>query len=238
MKCNIVIPCAGHAQRFKDADFPCPKPLTRLRGRYMFEWSVDSLEHDHTNLHFVVLQEHVDKFKIDTIINDIYEDAEIHVINEVLPGCVETVLTIQKEIDNKYPLIIQNVDVTYNPKLDWIEYYDTDIDAIILTAESDKDKHSYVRINEDRVAIEFAEKRVISSHAVVGTYYFMRGANFVSACKEMRGDDANMHGGEWYITPSLTYLKQPVKVVDVKEFYPLGTPYDVYEFVELRIDNV
>ena len=237
MKCNIVIPCAGYAQRFKDAEFPVPKSLIRLRGRYMFERSVESIEDDHTQLHFVVLEEHVEKFKIDEAIKEIYEDASVHTIPKVLDGCVSTVLTIADKIGTDDPLIIQNVDVEYRPTLEWVDHYDPGIDALILTAESNTPKHSYVRINEEMVAIEFAEKKVISSHAVVGTYFFMRGLDFVSAASSMQRDPDQQHKGEWYMTPSLSYLQRPVKVVDVMHFYPLGTPYDVYHYIESKIED-
>jgi len=237
MRCNVVIPCAGHAQRFANADFPMPKPLIRVRGSYMFERSVDSLKQDHVQLHFIVLEDHVTRFKIDEKINDVYEDAKVHAIGDVLPGCVETVLSIKDEIDNQNPLIIQNVDVAYAPELDWVENYDPNLSALILTAESDSQKHSYVRVNEDGHAIEFAEKKVISSHAVVGTYYFMRGADFIEAARTMQEDEEKKHNGEWYVTPSLSYLKSPVRVVDVRKFYPLGTPYDVYLFIEGKEDE-
>lgn len=237
MKCNIVIPCAGHAQRFKDAEFTVPKPLIRLRGRYMFERSVGSIEDDHTQLHFVVLEEHVEKFKIDEAIKEVYEDASVHAIPEVLNGCVSTVLTIADKINTDDPLIIQNVDVEYRPTLEWVDHYDPGIDALILTAESDNPKHSYIRINEEKVAIEFAEKKVISSHAVVGTYFFMRGSDFISAATSMQRDTDQRHKGEWYMTPSLSYLQRPVKVADVMHFYPLGTPYDVYHYIESKIED-
>jgi hypothetical protein len=203
----------------------------------MFERSVESIESDHTRLHFIVLEEHVDKFKIDEIIKDIYEDASVHTIPEVLDGCVSTVRTIVDKINSDDPLIIQNVDVEYRPTLEWVEHYDTNISAIILTAESDSPKHSYVRINEEKVAIEFAEKKVISSHAVVGTYFFMRGYEFVNATSKMQMSETDKHNGEWYMTPSLAYLDSPVKVVDVNHFYPLGTPYDIYHYIESKIED-
>jgi len=237
MKCNIVIPCAGYAQRFVDANFPTPKPLIRIRGSYMFERSVESLQQDHVQLHFIVLDEHVAKFKIDEHIKELYEDAKVHSIEGVLPGCVETVLAIEEEINTNEPLIIQNVDVAYKPEMDWVENYDPNLSALILTTESDNPKHSYVRVNDDGRAIEFAEKKVISSHAVVGTYYFMRGSEFVTAAHEMQQDESKKHNGEWYVTPSLGYLSKPVRVIDVRKFYPLGTPYDVYSFIEMKDDE-
>jgi len=237
MKCNVVIPCAGHAKRFKEADFIIPKPLIRIRGRYMFERSAESIELEHTQLHFIVLEEHVKKFNIDEVITGVYDEAMVHVVPEVLDGCVSTIKSIREHVDTKEPLIIQNVDVEYRPTLEWVGHYDTELDAMVLTAESDNEKHSYVRVNEQNIAIEFAEKRVISSHAVVGTYFFMRGRDFFTAVDTMQNTDNDKLDGEWYVTPSLAYLEHPVKVVDVKEFYPLGTPYDVYLYIESKISD-
>ena len=56
---NFVIPMAGAGRRFRDAGYPEPKMLIRVRGRFLCEWALSSLPLECANkIIFIGLREH------------------------------------------------------------------------------------------------------------------------------------------------------------------------------------
>ena len=43
MKPNLILPIAGHGQRFVDGGFETPKPLIEVEGKYLVEKSMESV---------------------------------------------------------------------------------------------------------------------------------------------------------------------------------------------------
>ena len=66
-KVHLVMPMGGAGSRFSKNGYVMPKPLIEIKGKPFFYWSVMSIKKyiNLEDLTFVVLQEHIDKFKID-----------------------------------------------------------------------------------------------------------------------------------------------------------------------------
>ena len=72
---SLIMPMAGQGSRFKDQGWEKPKPLIEVAGEPFFVKAANSALSSKlsvTNLIFVVLSEHVQKFGIDDVILSFY----------------------------------------------------------------------------------------------------------------------------------------------------------------------
>ena len=78
-KLHLIMPMGGKGYRFFKDGFSMPKPLIELNGKPFFYWAVQSVSRfvELSDISFVVLQEHVDEFRIDSIIREYYPDAKM-----------------------------------------------------------------------------------------------------------------------------------------------------------------
>ena len=87
--------------------------LIEINNKPFFYWSVQSIckfvKPD--SLTFVVLEEHVSKFNVDSIIRNYYPWCKIVIIPEVLPGAVSTCLAGVEWIDDDGVLIYITKDL-------------------------------------------------------------------------------------------------------------------------------
>jgi dTDP-glucose pyrophosphorylase len=231
---NILIPIAGKAQRFIDANYTAPKPLIMVDDRHMIDWALDSIDHDNCNLIFAVRKDHIQTYSIDKILKEKYgEGVHIVVIDQITEGTLCTCL-LAKDIINwdTDPLVIYTPDVCFEPKFDPHFVASTGTDGFILTFKANSPAHSYALTDDQGVVSKTVEKEVISSNAAVGIYYFKRGSDFVKYAEEMVDRDIRTNN-EFYICPIYNFLiRDGLKVTssNVDKMHVLGTPDDLSFF--------
>ena len=83
---HLIMPMGGGGTRFGNKGFNVPKPLIELQGRPFFYWAAQSVLKfvPVKDITFVVLQEHIDRFGIDSAIKQWFPAARIRVIPHVL----------------------------------------------------------------------------------------------------------------------------------------------------------
>lgn len=175
MKPHLIMPMGGAGSRFYRNGYITPKPLIEIKGRPFLYWSAMSICKyvDIADITFVVLQQHIDDFKIDKIIKQNFLDAHIVVLPEILPGPVYTALRGIEKISDDAPIIFNDCDHMFrcsdiNKILNIGEF---DMDGALLTFESNEPQFSYVRYMKDKI-IGTVEKEVVSNHAICGAYLF------------------------------------------------------------------
>ena len=187
-KIHIIQPMGGGGTRFKKQGFVLPKPLLELKDKPFFYWATESLYKDinDKDLTFVVLKEHVEEFKIDQKIKEYYKSANIVVIPEILNGAVLTALEGVKDIKDDDPIIINDCDHAFSCKKfnDYCNKGDfSDLDGALLTFKSDDPKYSYLEMDETGNVTHTVEKKVVSSNAICGAYYFKNAKIFEKYAK-------------------------------------------------------
>lgn len=80
---------------------------------------------------------------------------------------------------------------------------DSGSDISLVVFESDKQNYSYVRHKENKV-VEVCEKKVISSNATAGVFYFVSAKIFLE-CAEWAITNNLITNGNYYIAPCLNY---------------------------------
>lgn len=174
-KIHLIMPMGGAGSRFFKNGFVMPKPLIEINGRPFLYWSTMSIKKyvDITDLTFVVLQEHIDKFSIDRIILRWFPEARIEIIPQVLPGAVMTCLEGLRNIHDDQPVLFNDCDHMFRCSIfnHAVVAGELDFDGALLTFPSDQPQFSYIRYAADgETIIGTVEKEVVSNQAICGAY--------------------------------------------------------------------
>lgn len=185
MKSHLIMPMGGAGSRFYKNGYMQPKPLIEIHGKPFFYWSAMSILKyvPVADATFVILQQHVDEFRIDKEIYSYFPDARFKVLDEILSGPVYTVLEGVKGIFDDAPVIINDCDHMFRCQLfnDLMQGSFLPWDGVLLTFESNLPQYSYVRYDSAGQIIGTAEKQVVSNHAICGAYTFRNAALFRKA---------------------------------------------------------
>lgn len=180
---------AGRGSRFSKECFDIPKPLIEIYGKPFFYWSTQSVRKfvELASLNFVVLQEHIEKFRIDEEIKNFFPEAKIHTLPEVTEGAVITCMKGVGDIEDDYPILFNDCDhlfkcTEFNKFCN--QGFSNEVDGILLTFESDEPKFSFVGKDDQGNVVRTAEKEVISTEAICGCYYFRNREIFIKAAKK------------------------------------------------------
>lgn len=233
----VVIPMAGGGEAFKDRGYAHCKPLVEIQGKPLVEWVWESLRSLGAERHVFVIRK---------------EDARAAHLHEVLrlldPGCAVvqaegptagaacTALLAIEHIRPDRELIITNGDQLFRCDLDDVlaDFRRRDLDAGTVVFDSLHPRWSFVRVGEDGLVTEAAEKRPISRHATAGFYYFRRGDEFVRAAQTMIRKDAQVNGA-FYVCPAfneliLRHARVGVYQIPREAYVSLATPQNLEEY--------
>lgn len=230
---NIIMPMAGLGTRMNST---MPKHLIPVNGKPMFLQALysffpdawDDITFGHITLTFVVRNEHIRETReyID------HENINWVGLKNVTTGPAATVWEARKHIQPDEPLLTLNCDQMFiwnsRKRLAEISKYP----AGVFTFPSSDPKCSFVKM-DDGCAMEFAEKKVISNHALTGVHYWSQGQYFLDSCEQMLQDDVRVNN-EHYISMSYNYLipKMCVGIVETapEETILIGTEQELRNY--------
>lgn len=228
-KLNLIMPMGGGGTRFGKEGYKLPKPLLKIYEKPFFYWATQSIAAftELNSIKFVVLQEHVDDFKLDKEIKKYYPDAEVIIIPQILPGAVLTCQAGCKNIGNNEPILFNDCDHLFICK-EFNEFcknnmFDS-IDGALLTFHSDDPKFSYAASDTNGYVYKTVEKEVISNDAICGAYYFKNVNVFNSALTEYL-DKCSYH--EFFVSGVYNIMakhRKKIKPFQVDEHVSFGTP--------------
>lgn len=188
MKPHLIMPMGGAGSRFYKNGYIQPKPLIEINGKPFFYWATMSVLKyiDIADLTFVVLQSHIDDYRIDKVIKNYFQNAKIEILSEILPGPVFTSKRGIQKIRDNAPVIFNDCDHMF--KCDEINKLfnsnDFMYDGGLLTFKSSQPQFSYVKYDSNGNIIGTIEKKVVSDHAICGAYIF-KNATLFSNIAEM-----------------------------------------------------
>jgi HAD superfamily hydrolase (TIGR01509 family) len=238
-KLNILIPMAGAGSRFQQAGYTFPKPLIDVGGKPMIQVVVENLNID-ANYIYVVQKSHREKYNLDTLLNLITPNCKIVEVDGVTEGAACTALLTKEYIDNNNPLFFANSDqfVEWDSNEFFYKMNETDADGGIVTFKATHPKWSFVKLDENGLVTEVAEKNPISDIATVGFYYWKHGSDFVKYAEEMIEQNIRVNN-EFYVCPVYNNAVKgglKVRTFDVPKMWGLGTPEDLQTFLQ-KIKN-
>lgn len=234
----FIIPMAGKGSRFAKVGFKLPKYLITVKGKTLFEYSIESLPIEIADkIIFICLEEH-EKYNVSQFIKEKTDCANIEIIKlkEVTRGQAETVYMLKDLIETDDEILIYNIDTAFKShKLKEILLNKKLKKDGVIGAFIDKsldNKWSFALLNENGYVTKTAEKEKISDYALTGLYHFSKASDFFDTAKEWI-ENEKMVRNEFYIAPMYNDLinrgkKYIIDIVD--EFIPLGTPEEVKKF--------
>jgi dTDP-glucose pyrophosphorylase len=229
---------AGQGRRFADAGYAMPKALVPALGRPMISWALESLPRRAPHAYvFVCLREHLDRFRLDEVIEQQLGAAPtIVAVSDTPPGQAATVLRAEEYLTEE-PLLIHNVDTFFGCDFSFIE--DASISGAIPYTHSIDPAMSFLQMDTHGVVTAVAEKKQISSHATVGCYYFARGVDFASAARQMIARNVQVQS-EFFVGPVYNeLLARGDRVLGVRArfMWDLGTPEKLQHFERHYCDS-
>jgi len=226
---------AGRGKRFEEAGYSFPKPLIDVNGKPMIQIVIENLNLSAKHI-FICYKQYYDKYAIKDLINLFKPNSKIITLDSITDGAASTVLLARNDIFSDEELIIANSDqwVDWNPQHFLSFLRNKNADGGIVTFISTHPKWSFVRIDDDGIVKEVAEKKPISNIATVGIYYYKHGKYFVDAAEKMISKNIRTNG-EFYVAPAYNeMISNGLKVYNyhVAEMYGLGTPEDLKKFID------
>lgn len=235
-KLNIVIPCAGAGSRFNTIT-SVPKPLVDVNGKPMIQTVIENLNLD-ANYIFIVQKSHNLKYLLKALV----PNCKVIEIYSLTRGAADTVLLAQRYIDNSNPLLLANCDqiVEWNSNQFIKKIENSDYDGLISTFNIKVDegisKWSHVKVNNEGIVTEVAEKVPISDIATTGIYYWKHGSDFVKYAHQMIEKDVRVNE-EFYVCPVFNEAIQDGKkfIIDnCEKMHGIGTPEDLELFLKFK----
>lgn len=238
---NIVIPMAGLGSRFSKAGYKMPKPLINVLGKSMIQKVVENIGIRGKYI-FIVQKEHYDKYYLDILLRAMVQDCEIIKTDGLTEGAACSVLLAKELINNEDSLVIANSDQMLEWDSDDFFNYclDSDIDGCVSTFKSNDPKFSYVKVSENSMVVEVAEKVVISENASTGIYFWKHGSDFVKYAEKMINRNIRVRG-EFYVAPVFNLAIEDNKKISIKQcenFYCLGTPEDLERYISIKSEQI
>lgn len=234
---------AGRGSRFADRGYQTPKPLIEVAGKPMVLWAIKSLEKfDYSEIIFVVLREHQERYDVVTLITQAIGDkAKFVFLEDVTQGQLCTVLAAEEYINSSEDVLIAASDTYIKSEMaSHIANKASDCKGLISVANLAGSQWSFAKTDEKGKVVEVAEKVRISDHASTGLYYFSDGSQLVSLGKTMIANQETTRG-EYYVIP--VYQKiiaqgEWVGISQADEMWDMGTPEAKIEFEHYLQTNI
>ena len=237
---NIIIPIGGIGQRFKDDGYLMPKPLINVLGKPMISRVIESLNITEDDCIYIVYNNQLKEFNFESLIKFWFPKKSIKFIslNHVTKGASETVLcclnTLSSQELNKNFLLV-DCDTFYTD--DIVEIFRKSPDNMVFytTKMNEPPIYSYIKLNEDSVIIDIAEKNKISDNANTGAYAFMNIADLYAYCTYIV-DHKITFNNETYTSCVIKQMiidKHQFKgyELDNKHIFSLGTPTELKQYM-------
>lgn len=236
-KMTVIITMAGLGSRFRKAGYDCPKYMISVKGKTLFEWSMESLVGYNAYVSkyiFVVRKEdEAEEFIRTKCRNYGINDVRIIEINYLTDGQATTCMLALDECDDEDEIMIYNIDTYIDPNE--LKYSDIAGDGYIPCFKAEGTHWSFVRTDENGKAVEVREKQRISDNCTLGAYYFSSARLYKELYNEYYSDSSNLEKNEKYIAPLYNYMirknrQVTISLVDYNKVHVLGTPEELEAF--------
>jgi NDP-sugar pyrophosphorylase family protein len=239
-----LLPLAGTGSRFLKEGYSDPKPRIPVSGKPMAIQAVSSVPSADQNI-FVCQRDHLKRYPLSKELLESDARTAIVALDKTTEGQAITCLIGLENQDTEQPLLITACDhgVIYDSdKYDQL-MADPTTDVIVWTfrhhpsSRQNPEMYGWVESNSEGDAIGVSVKKAISpnpfeDHAIVGTFTFKSGTDFVNTAKELISREERVNG-EFYVDSCIGVaisLGLKVKVMEVDHYICWGTPNDLKTF--------
>lgn len=239
-----LIPLAGLGSRFSKEGYMDPKPLVSVSGKPMIIQAAHYMPKARKNI-FVCLEDHLDKYPLESAIKKVYPDGKIVALNKTTEGqaCTCQIGLENEDLDN--PLLIAACDngMLYDEDRYKALLNDESVDAIAWSfrnhpsSERNPEMYGWIKTDKNDTVTGVSVKKPISDtpredHAIIGTFYFRKASYFNEALSRLYKNNIRVNG-EFYVDSCLNELVKMnlnVKVFEIDHYIGWGTPNDYQTF--------
>lgn len=212
---NVIIPIAGPSQLSSETQYI--KSLQEIQRKTIIQYVFESLQNVKAD-HFIVVvkRQDVNQFHLDSIIRLLRPEAEVVIAEGETMGAACTCMLAVDHLDLDAPLLITGGDqlLTVDPQVILKDFITKDYDGGVAIFDDIHPRWSYVKLDENDLVIEAAEKRPLSRNAVAGLYYYKKASDFILAAQKMIYKNANVNG-KYYICPAYNEMILMNKTIGV-----------------------
>lgn len=247
---NILIPMAGEGKRFQDAGYSISKPAiptydihsgVKLPMVVCAARCLPGIEDG--NIIFVDRDFHKED-GTEACIQTYFPKARFLSVSGLTQGQACTCLLAEKWIDGEEELLIAGCDngmIIDKKKFDSMR---ENTEIIVFTFRNNEvvlknpDAYGWMKVDEADNIIGLSIKKALSDtpkndHAVVSTFWFRHGQQFVTAAKKMIAENDRVNN-EFYVDQVLKHaleLGYHAKVFEIERYIGWGTPrdYEIYQ---------
>jgi dTDP-glucose pyrophosphorylase len=233
---QVIMPMGGLGQRFVDAGYDTPKPLIEFEGKAMFMHALESFPSDWNIISiFVIRKDQDDQYNLRSQILDILPTAKIAILDHNTMGAVETCLIAEDLILDDYPIIVADCDTRFHSAEYNHKAANLVSDGLLLSFNSNDPRYSYAKLDETTGnVIETAEKVVISSHALLGGYFFKSGKLFKELANEFMNNPLPDGLKEYFLSHLFNIMLSRglmVQIADADDYDIWGTPEELNDYL-------
>lgn len=238
---NIIIPLAGKGERFVKEGYSVPKPMIPIFHKTMLEHVIDHLSIQQ-NQHqiFILYRSDLDKFDFKNYYQEKYPNIHFIQVPET-KGAAETLyigidqMKKQKLHYDEKTLVI-DCDTFYTK--DIISIFDQMNHNLVFCTKKENEKpiYSYIKMNEENIIQQIAEKVKISDYANTGAYAFQKMDELQKYCKYVL-DHQITFNNEPYTSCVISemikdnHIFQGYELND-SDVYVVGTPKQLKDYQE------
>jgi len=237
---KVIIPLAGKDKRFEEIG--AYKPLIDINREPLIYHVITQNKLPKDNLHFIILDEHEDKYKASENLKKWFgKSIHIYIVGEQTLGAPNTILEIKDKINDDEDIIIELADVVCqtNNLFEDIQKI-KDSKAIVPVDENySADNWGYIIKKKGKIT-ELREKSPerLRGGATMGLYYFRKGSEFVKYAEEMIRKEKRIGlTNLYYVGPIVNEYIEDNKKISTSENeirYVLGSPEQIEEFVKIE----
>lgn len=249
---NIIIPMAGAGQRFADEGYRIHKPAIpttdRRDGReypmvVCATRDLPGVAVNGSNVTYIDRTFH----KTDGVEAEIlrhYPEASFINVEQLTEGQACTCLLAKEKINNAEELLIAGCDNGMVMDGDRFHALTKECDVIVFTYRHNEavlikpDAYGWVKVSDGNRITGLSIKKAISDtpmedHAVVATFWFRHGYDFVKAAEKMVSENDRING-EFYVDEVIRHAMElglDARVFEIDRYIGWGTPRDYEEYM-------
>lgn len=213
-----------------------PLWLAERDGEVLIQRLIRSCAGLQPRLIFAVRADDVKRYHIDSIIGLAAPGAAVVPVRGETRGAACTALLCVRHLDPEAELLVLNANEFL--EIDYVaavsDFRARNLDAGVVVFPSLHPRYSCVRLDDEGLIVQAAEKHPISNHAIAGFYWFRRAAAFLEAAQSMIRKDVAVDG-VFFISLALNELvlkgcRLGVIEVDRHCYQPLKTTRQVARY--------
>ncbi|MBQ9239328.1 MAG: hypothetical protein IJ191_08480 [Treponema sp.] len=248
---NIIIPMAGAGKRFSDEGYKISKPaiptIDRKSGKElpMVICAVSDLpgvDKDGSNVIFIDRTFHKTN-GVEDAIKRHFPAASFITVEKLTEGQACTCLLAKDKINNNKELLIAGCDNGMVFDEAKFEEEKQKADCLVFTYRHNEavlkkpNAYGWMRVDSENNIIGTSIKKALSEnpledHAVVATFWFKHGSDFVSAAEKMIAENDRIND-EFYVDQVVKYILDfglKARVFEIERYICWGTPKDYEEY--------